>query len=39
MNKTLKFEANDHIQSIGIVGNMSNKNVATKQLNTQKKLK
>ena len=36
MSKTLKFEPNDHIQSIGIAGNTSNKNVTTKWLNTHK---
>ena len=37
MSKTPKFEANDYIQSIGIVENTSNKNVITKRPNTQKK--
>ena len=33
MSKTPKFEANDYIQSIGIVENTSNKNVITKRPN------
>jgi len=32
--KTLKFEPNDHIQSIGMVRNMFNKDAATKRPNT-----
>lgn len=36
MNKTLKFEVNDQIQSIDIVENMSNKNTATKPNTYQK---
>ena len=31
MNKTLKFETNHYIQSIGIISNTSNKNTATIQ--------
>ena len=31
MSKILKFEANDHIQSISITENTSNKNITTKQ--------
>jgi len=37
MNKILKFETNDHIQSISITENMSNKNAATKRLNMHQK--
>lgn len=36
MNKTLKFEVNDQIQSIDIVENMFNKNTATKPNTYQK---
>ena len=32
-----KIEAKDHIQSIDIVGNTSNKNAATKRSNTHQK--
>ena len=32
--KTLKFKTNDHIQSIDIVGNTSNKNTTTKRPST-----
>ena len=38
MSKTLKFEANDHIQSIGIAGDTSNNNITTKRPNTYKKI-
>ena len=37
MSENTKFEANDHIQSIDIVGNMSNKNGAIKRLNMHTK--
>ena len=37
MNKTLKFKIKDHIQSIGIVGNTSNKNTTTKRHNTHQR--
>jgi len=39
MSEILKFEANDHIQSIDILKNMSNKNTAIKRPNTHTKIK